>query len=83
VDELVGLVCYYFRGLSVEYAEMLGQVFLLCPMSIRLSPQGIPTAAFGSELNDTGFSQRRVMAGLSKVDRKMARPSEDRSPAEV
>ena len=43
----------------------------------------MPTAAFGSELNDVGFNQRLVMAGLIKDDLKMARPRDDISPVEV
>src|SRR5690349_5456434 len=46
-------------------------------------PHGIPTKPPGSELNEAGFSQRRVMAGLRRADRRMARPRDDRSPADV
>jgi hypothetical protein len=56
---------------------------LLFSSWIRRIPQGMPTAAIGSELNDAGFSHRRVMAGLSSVDLKMARPREDMSPVDV
>lgn len=46
-------------------------------------PHGMPTAAFGSELNDVGFSHRLVMAGLMRDDRNMARPRDDISPVDV
>ena len=50
---------------------------------MRRMPHGMPTPAFGSDEKDTGFNQRRVMAGLISVDRRIARPRDDRSPAEV
>lgn len=56
---------------------------ILSPRSILLTPHGMPTMALGSELYDTGLNQRRVMAGLRRVDLRMARPREERSPAEV
>jgi hypothetical protein len=56
---------------------------VLFSRSIRLIPHGIPTKPPGSELNDAGFSQRRVMAGLRSVDRRMARPRDERSPTDV
>ena len=56
---------------------------VLFSSSIRRMPQGIPTPACGSEENDAGLNHRRVMAGLISVDRRIARPSEDKSPAEV
>jgi hypothetical protein len=43
----------------------------------------MPTAAFGSELNDVGFNHRLVMAGLMSDERNMARPRDDISPVEV
>jgi hypothetical protein len=56
---------------------------VLFSRSIRLIPHGIPTKPPGSELNDAGFSQRRVMAGLRSVDRRIARPRDERSPTDV
>lgn len=43
----------------------------------------MPTIAFGSEVKEKGFIQRRVMAGFNKVERRMARPRLDRSVEEV
>ena len=51
--------------------------------SMRRMPHGMPTPALGSEEKDTGLSQRRVMAGLIRVDLRIARPNDDKSPAEV
>jgi hypothetical protein len=56
---------------------------VLFSRSIRLIPHGIPTKPPGSELNEAGFSQRRVMAGFSSVDRRIARPRDERSPTDV
>ena len=39
--------------------------------------------AFGSEVKENGFIHRRVMAGFSRVDRRIARPRLDRSLADV
>ena len=51
-------------------------------LSCRI-PQGIPTSDLGSEVKIDGFNHRRVTAGLRSVERMIARPSEDMSPAEV
>ena len=56
---------------------------ILKPISSCRIPHGIPTRDLGSEVNTDGFNHRRVTAGLSNVERIIARPSEDMSPAEV